>query len=397
MQRGIITLNDESRYTTSYTISKEKLDSAVKAATEKLASKLDTYAEQFVGTYSKDYVYPLGENKTWVSGMHTGTILLAYELTGDEQFLECAKKNIPFYKKRLEEKIVMYSHDVGFVFSPSCVALYKLTGDEAAREIALAAAEHLYDASFSKKGGFIIRSVNNSHEDWGCRTMMDTLMNIPLFFWAHKETGDEKFLHAANSQLAITESYLIREDGSSFHHYQFDTKTHKPLYGCTFQGRTDESTWSRGQSWGVMGLPIAYSYNKDEDLLKLHRDVTYFTLNHLPKHNIPYWDYDFIEECDEPLDVSAGLVSACGMLEATKYLSDSAPEKKIYKNAAAMLLDAAIDKCADYETTEFDGLVRNVTCSVPHNLCINECALYGDFFYLEALLRHLRPDWNRYW
>lgn len=161
----------------------------------------------------------------------------------------------------------MYSHDVGFVFSPSCVALYKLT-------------------------------------------------------------GDEKFLHAANSQLAITESCLIREDGSSFHHYQFDTKTHKPLYGCAFQGRTDESTWSRGQAWGVMGLPIAYSYNKDEDLLELHRDVTYFTLNHLPKHNIPYWDYDFVEECDEPLDVSAGLVSACGMLEATKYLPDSVSEKK---------------------------------------------------------------------
>lgn len=55
-QRGIITLNDESRCTTSYTISKEKLNTAVKAATEKLAFKLDTYAEQFVGTYSKDYV-----------------------------------------------------------------------------------------------------------------------------------------------------------------------------------------------------------------------------------------------------------------------------------------------------------------------------------------------------
>ena len=151
MQRGIITLNDEKRYTTSYTISKEKLDSAVKAATKKLESKLNAYAEQFVGTYSKNYVYPLGENKTWVSGMHTGTILLAYELTGDEKFLECAKRNIPFYKKRLEEKTTMYSHDVGFVFSPSCVALYKLTGDEVAREIALAAAHHLYDASFSKK------------------------------------------------------------------------------------------------------------------------------------------------------------------------------------------------------------------------------------------------------
>lgn len=397
MQRGIITLNDVERYSSNHDICKEKISFAIKSATDKLAGKLDIYADKFVGTYSKDFIYPMGENNTWVSGMHTGTILLAYELTGDERFLECAKKHIPSYKKRLKEKKYVNSHDVGFVYSPSCVALYKLTGDKDIRRLSLDAAEYLYNTSFSQKGGFVIRSVNNADKDWGCRTMMDTLLNIPLFFWAYEETGDEKFLDAANSQLKITENYLIREDGSSFHHYQFDTETHKPLYGCTFQGRTDESTWSRGQAWGVLGLPIAYSYNKDESLLKLHRDVTYFMLNHLPKSNIPYWDYDFVEECNEPLDVSAGLASACGLLDAVSYLPDSAPEKVIYKNAASMLIEAAIDKCADYQNTEFDGLVRNVTCSVPHNLCINECALYGDYFYLEALMRYTKPDWKRYW
>ncbi|MBO5369803.1 MAG: glycoside hydrolase family 88 protein [Clostridia bacterium] len=397
MLRGNIKLDNEQRFLKEHIIPEQKLNAAIKAAADKLLSKLDIYAEKFPGTYSTDLVYPLGENNTWVSGMHTGTILLAYELTGDERFLECAKKHIPSYKKRLDEKIGLWSHDVGFVYSPSIVALYKLTGDEELRTLALGAAEHLYNASYSQKGGFVIRSSKNVDKDWGCRTMMDTLMNIPLFFWAYEQTGDKKYLDAANSQLRITESCLIREDGSSYHHYQFDVETHKPVCGVTFQGHRDESTWSRGQAWGVLGLPIAYTYNKDESLLPLHRDVTYFALNHLPDDCVPYWDYDFVDKCDEARDVSAGLASACGMLEACGYLPDSAPEKTIYKNAAAQILEAAIDMCADSDKTEFDGLVRYSTCSVPHGIGVEECTLYGDFFYLEAIIRYLRPDWKRYW
>lgn len=397
MLRGNVKLNNENRFSGTHRISDEKLQNAIKKAADKLLSKLDLYAEKFPGTYSTDYVYPMGENNSWVSGMHTGTILLAYELTGDERFLECAKAHIPSYQKRYDEKIGLMSHDVGFVYSPSVIALYKLTGDDELRTLALNAAEHLYNVSFSQKGGFVIRSSTRANEESGCRTMMDTLMNIPLFFWAYEQTGEQKFLDAANSQLKITEEYLIRADGSSYHHYQFDPATHKPVRGLTFQGHRDESTWSRGESWGVLGLPIAYSYNKDESLLALHRDVAYFTLNHLPEDNITYWDYDFVDKCDEAKDVSAGLISACGMMEACKYLPDSAPEKAIYQNAASQILEAAIDTCADYDTTEFDGIVKWATCSVPHAIGVEECTLYGDYFYLEAIMRYINPDWKRYW
>jgi len=223
------------------------------------------------------------------------------------------------------------------------------------------------------------------------------LMNIPLFFWAHEMTGEQKYLEAANSQVKITEQCLIRADGSSFHHYMFDVETHKPVRGLTFQGHSDDSCWSRGHSWGVYGFPVAYTYNGDESLLPLHRDVTYFMLNHLPENYIPYYDYDFVAECDEAKDASAGLVSACGMLEACKYLPEDAPEKAVYQNAAAKMIEAVIDHCMDYEHQDFDGIINWVTCSVPHNLCIDGCTSYGDFFFLEALLRYTRPDWKRYW
>ena len=397
MKRGTIKLLKPERYSGKYEIPAWKLQKAIKEATDRFLRKLDEFDGKFPPACSKNGKYNLVGNNDWTSGMHTGAILLAYELTGNERFLTHAKKQMDSYFKRFEGKTNLWDHDVGFVYTPSCVAFYKLTGDEKVKELALNAAEFLYEYMYSKKGGFILRGYHNRVNESGCRTMMDTLMNIPLFFWAHEMTGEKKYLDAANSQLSITEKCLIREDGSSFHHYLFDVETHKPVRGLTFQGHADDSCWSRGHAWGVYGFPVAYTYNHDESLLPLHRDVTYFMLNHLPETYIPYYDYDFAEPCDQPIDTSAGLVSACGMLEACKYLPDTAMEKEIYQNAAAKLIEAVIDNYMDYEHNDFDGIINGVTCSAPHNLCIDGCTSYGDFFFLEALLRYTKPDWNRYW
>lgn len=399
MNRGNVVLENPQRFEEPYEISREIIDSAIDCALTKLSSKISKYGNLFPAKRSDSpfgRVYEMGENESWTCGMHTGCFLLAYELSGDKKFLEVAESHMDSYKRRIDEKIKLGNHDVGFVFTPSCVAYHKLTGEESVKKAALDAAEHLYNFSYSQKGGFVLRIASKKEIDWACRTMMDTLMNIPLFFWAYEQTGDRKFLDAANSQVDITEKYLIRPDGSSYHHYQFDVETHKPLYGLTFQGHRDESTWSRGHAWGVYGIPIAYGYNRNKELLTLHRDITYYMLNHLPKDSVPYWDYDFMDG-DEPRDSSAGVISACGLMEAMKYLPDNAPEKNIYKNAAAMLLEGVIDSCTGDIGEEYDGIIHKVAGAVPMNSTLDGCTSYGDFFYLEALLRYIRPDWKCYW
>ncbi len=397
MVRGNIKLENPGRFSGKYEIPAEKVQAAIKKATDKWLRKLDEFDGKFPGTMSKEEdKYVLGENNSWTQGLHVGAAILAYELTGNERFLEHAKKLTYTFFDRFETKTGLWDHDVGFAFTPSCVAYYKVTGDEKVKELAIKAADHLIDNLYSEKGGFIMLSCTNKTEV-GSRTIMDTLMNIHLLFWAHEMTGDEKYLKVANSQIATTEKTLVREDGSSFHHYQFDMETHKPVRGLTFQGHADDSCWSRGHSWGIYSFPVAYSYNGDESLWKLHRDITYFALNHLPESFIPYYDYDFVEECDEAHDSSAALITACGMIEACKYLDDSAEEKEYYLNASQKMIEAVIDTCMDYENKDFDGLVNWVTCSAPHNLCIDGCTSYGDYFILEALMRLSNPDWKRYW
>ena len=195
----------------------------------------------------------------------------------------------------------------------------------------------------------------------------------------------------------MTEKYLIREDGSSFHHYEFDIDTHKPVRGLTFQGYADDTCWSRGHAWGVYGFPISYSYTNEEFLVDLHKDITYYMPNHLPQDLIPYWDLVFTEGNDQPRDSSAEAITVCGMNEMCKYLPDDAPQKKVFESAASQMLEAIIDHCTGDIGKEYDGLVYHVTAALPQKLGIDECAIYGDYHYLEALMRLSNPNWNRYW
>ena len=395
MVKENITINNPERFLKDHTISKTKLINAVQKATDKLEENTKKYGIRFPGTCTVDYRYQWGENKNWECGMFTGCYWLAYELTENKFFKDVAEKHFETYIRRLDEKIGMDDHDVGFVFIPSCISQYRITGNEKAKDAALKAAKYLFEKSYSKEGKFIIRM----HGAWdvgaGCRTMMDSLMNAPLFMWAGKELGDEEMFLAGVDHNLTTEQYLIREDASSFHHYQFDPKTAGPVNGLTFQGHSDDSCWSRGHSWGVYGFPITYGYTKDERFKELHKNITYFMLNHLPDDFIPYWDYDFTSG-DEPRDSSAGVISLCGMMEMNKYLSDTSEIKTIYKNASAKILESTIDRCTG-NSEKYDGLVCHVTHALPQGQGIDECAAYADYFYLEALHRFTKGNNKLYW
>ena len=233
MIRGSIKLNNIERYAGGYDISQEKIQNAIKRATDKLYSIAERlgYDKFPTGESENPKLYSPGPNDNWICGMYTGSFLLAYELTGDKKFLDVATKHMETYIERMDKKIKVGDHDVGFVYIPSCVAYYKVTGDERVRKLALEAAEYLYSYSFSQKGGFIIRASWRKHEEWACRTMMDTMMNIPLFYWAWQETGDQKFYDAANSQVDITERLLKVDVHRTYGDYCYKGFRHSLCHG----------------------------------------------------------------------------------------------------------------------------------------------------------------------
>ena len=88
----------------------------------------------------------------WIPGFWTGMLWLSYELTGDEIFRAIAEAQFDDYKQCCDEPGRIPHHDVGFLYIPSILAQYKLTGNPKAKKLALKAAK-VMSRRFAKKAG----------------------------------------------------------------------------------------------------------------------------------------------------------------------------------------------------------------------------------------------------
>ena len=397
MIKGEVKLKNPEIFSDVGEFSEEKAKKALERATGRVEKLLDKFSDNLIKPALRTNTYEVTDKVSWTTGMGTALYWLAYEYTGNKKFRDAAEKQCELYMETAEKKIGLIDHDIGFKFLPSLVAQYKITGNERAKKAAIIAADEMLE-HVCPVNHFIIRDGKGNDGDpltW-YRSLVDSMMNIPLFFWAHQETGDKKYLDAAVNHYRETVKYLIREDGSSYHHYQYDLKTRKPLYGLTFQGHADDSCWSRGHSWLVYGFPIAFSYTKNDEIPPIFEAVSNYFLNNLPDDFVPYWDLCFTTGSLEPRDSSAVAIVACGLLEMCKYIPSDSPKHHIYKNAAYKLVNALIDKC-EQTGDNTDGIIGHVVGAKPQGLSIDTIATYGDFFYMEALMRILKPDFRMYW
>ena len=397
LEASLDEVNVPDRFKQGYTIDRAKLERAAAAATEKLLMLAEEDGGGFPKTASTSYQYVYGANNNWICGMYTGSFLMAYQLTGDVRFSQIVEEQIDSFIEREEKRVGMDDHDVGFAFMPSCIGAYKILGSVEAKDAALRAVEYYYRTSYSSVGEFLIRSHKSWDKGSGCRTMIDSLMNASLLYWSGDYLDNENYSSAAVKHCLTSADLLVRDDGSTYHHYQFDPATAKPLYGITWQGYADESCWSRGQSWGVYGFSIAYSYTENAEILEAQRAVTYYMLNNLPEDLIPYWDYTFTDGSDEPRDSSAAAIAVCGMLDMAEALPEGSPRRIVYESAAAQILESLIDNCTTDIGVEYDGLIHSATHAKPQGTAIEECGVYADYFYIEALARYLCDDFIRPW
>ena len=146
----------------------------------------------------------------------------------------------------------------------------------------------------------------------------------------------------------------------------------------------------------MYGYPVAYRYTKDEEIKNIHKSVSYFFMDNLPKDALPYWDFDFTDGSYEPRDSSASAISLCGLYEMCKFLPDNSEEKLLYQNAADMMLKSLLEICEN-KNPETDCLLGYVTNSRPHCQVIENCEPFGDYFFFEALARKLKPDFELFW
>lgn len=378
------------------------LAQATAQAVNILRANLSEFTEHFQDSSSVDNFYAQTPNVEWTTGFCTGEYWLAYELTGEDAFRAAALTQVDSFLQRIEEKIDVNHHDMGFLYTPSCVAAYRLTGSETGKKAALLAADNLA-ARFQEKGQFL--------QAWGelgapdnYRLIIDCLLNLPLLYWASEVTGDAKYGDLARRHTKTSLANLVRPDHSTYHTYFFDKETGAPVRGVTHQGYRDGSAWARGQAWGIYGTALAYRYTGDPACVALFETVTDFFLSHLPADFVPYWDLDFTDGSTEPRDSSAAAIAVCGILEMTPLLQAAKPAAAArFAEAAGNMLRALMQGYAVKDRTQSNGLLLHgvYAKNSPHNPIpkdrgVDECNTWGDYFYLEALTR-CQKQWSPYW
>lgn len=338
----------------------------------RLGEKIPHYAK--AGHYTQDMVE---EDITWwTNGFLGGILWQLADYSGKNFYVRRAEK----LEEQLDGARLVFNglhHDVGFMWLHTAVAHYRRLPNPHSKSRALHAAT-LLAGRFNLKGGYL-RSWNGDNQTW---VIIDSLMNLPLLYWATQTTGDERFeLMARTHADKVLENHL-RADGSVNHIVIFD-EAGELKETPAGQGYEPGSAWTRGQAWAIYGFALSYVHSKDQRYLDAAKQVAHYFIANLDEGMIPPVDFRAPEE---PLkyDTSAGLCAACGLLEISEHVATH--EKTLYQNAAIKMIRAISKKAADWDL-DTDGIIGYGTGAYHDEQSLHVSLIYSDYYYLEALLR----------
>ncbi|MEY8357178.1 glycoside hydrolase family 88 protein [Lachnospiraceae bacterium 54-53] len=363
------------------TVYKEALSYSI----QKVRENLDIFTDRYPHV-SEANVYKPEENGLWTSSFYPGMCFLAYEATGDRKFLKHEKDYLDSFEDRLNKRKGI-SHDLGFLYTLTCVADYKLTGSRRAYDLAQKAASLLTER-YHERGRYI--------QAWGeigiayphVKIIIDTMLNLPLLYWS----GKKEYFEMARNHAETSARFLIRPDFTSYHTYLMDPETGEGVCGKTHQGYADESTWARGQAWAVYGYALTYRYTKEERFLQVAEKAAEMFQKNLPKDRVPYWDFTFTDENPDIRDTSAGAIFCCGLLELGRHVGEE--EAARYRDISDQVMESL---CKSYTTRELKGSNGTLAEGMYHRRDgAGECVSWGDYFFLEALVR-MTKEWDPYW
>jgi len=335
----------------------------------------------------------------WTGGFWTGELWQLYRYTHEEKYRRWAE----LWTSRLVGKEMNQNHDAGVLYFYSSALGYDLVKGDAFKESALRAADRLTQLYNPKTQLIPAWSVN------GDDTIIDTMMNLQILWWASRRTGDPKWKEIGLKHALRSADWLVRPNGlvvQSVHYNPGDNRQAFVLHGGapqdmrvlvpnhatpgewifyhTHQGFAADTPWARGTGWALYGFTTAFEETRDPKLLAMAERIADFALEQLSDDGIPWYDLYDEGVRFRNRDTSAGAIIAGGLLRLS-LLTSGEQQAQRYRHAGERIMHSLIDRyltpVGENDRTP-GGVLRHGCSTRPADAML----IYGQYYLLEDLL-----------
>ena len=389
----------------------------------------------------------------WTQGFYYGSALLQFDATGEKKFLKFGRDET--IKRMAAHVTHMGVHDHGFNNVSTYGNLHRLVREgripsdqweKKFYELALKCSGAVQAARWTttSDGKGYIYSFNGPHSLFA--DTMRSLRSLAIAYQLGQELkgeGDQSIsllerliLHALTTAKYNVyygegrDAYDI--PGRVAHESIFNVKN--GVYRCpnSQQGYSPFTTWTRGLAWVMLGFAEELEFLEvvsDEELRKYGgrkriSEVMFkaaqascdFYLENMPSDGIPYWDtgapqlhriVDYLNKpADpyndfEPVDSSAAVIAAQGLLRFSRYLQRNGNQKegKRYYQAALEIANTLFDSPYLSTRDNHQGLILHSVYHRPNGwdyiprgakIPNGESSMWGDYHARELALLILR-------
>jgi unsaturated chondroitin disaccharide hydrolase len=336
---------------------------------------------------------PSSGSKGWTSGFFPGELWLLYQATGSHTWLTAAQNWTAPLASQASSVTRVDPTDIGFIIGTSFGNGYRLTGATSYKDVLLTAGNSLASLYNPKVGA--VRSW--TFGSWQFPVIIDSMMTLGPLQWGAGNGGDAAWAADAAQHARTVEADFVRTNGSTFELDNFNPMTGALLSQGTFAGYSNASTWARGQAWALYGFVQAYQTSDNPAFLTTAEKVANYFVGHLPKDDVPYWDFNAPVTRTTPVDTSAAAIAADGLVMLSTVAGTAL--KTVYLQDAENILGSLSSSYLDRSSASGESVLLD---GYPGGLNAKNTALiYSDYYFTEALLRLQdvldgKPGWLLY-